>query len=418
MNEPNCSPEVEEAVLGSCIISKEALWSALIGDLCEEDFNALQNRIIWRALRDIGENGSGEADEPAVIHWLATNNLLISAGGAIYLSRLTDTLLAPTLISHHIKSLKEMRTARSIDKLCGLVIAQTSPETKIEMMESGAIKILGGVAEAGTSTMAEIAKEHSLLVPREFLSSGMSSLDSRVRLRPGTMMVLAATPGSGKTSLALQIALNAADELHHVLFASAEMAGRELLERAVAQQAGVGPEIVRNPKGNNIERIGVHQDRMKELEALHVMEPGAMSPAKVGAMAKMTMVRHKLGLVVVDYLQLMGLKGAKGFTREQTVGEIARQLKVLSQELNVPLIVCSQLNRRHKNEKRPPEMWDLRESGAIEAHADSVVMLDRGENEESTMVYIRKDRFGIPGVMRLRFVGGGRFIEYSIQTTG
>jgi replicative DNA helicase len=404
------------AVLGSCIVSKEALWDAILSGLGPSDFYGQQNRVVWTALQDIGENGSGEADEAAVIHWLRTSGMLDVVGGVTTISGLTSAMPAPSLVKHHIESLKAMRVARDLDRLCSNVIAMDSPAAKINAIEAGVIKILGSVADAETSTMSEIAKKHSLLVPREFLTSGLAGLDDRVRLRPGTMMVLAATPGSGKTSLALQIALNAATAGSPVLFASAEMAGRELLERAVAQECGVGPGIVRNPRGNYIDLISSCQESMKSLDALHVMEPGAMSPPKIGAMAKMTMVRGGLDLIVADYLQLMGLKGAKGFTREQVVGEIARQLKVISQELNVPMIVCSQLNRRHKNEKRPPEMWDLRESGAIEAHADSVVMLDRPENEETTMVYIRKDRFGVPDRMRLRFVNGGRFKEYGTQS--
>lgn len=400
---------VEEAVLASCITSKEALWEALVYGLTEEDFYLQKHRLIWQAVKDIGENGSGEADEAAVIHWLRRNSSIEAIGGARSVTDLTNDLPAPGLVRRHMGALRSMKTAREIDTLCAEVACLVDPEEKVQKLESGAIRILGKVADASTVTVAEVIGDGESFTPTGTTPSGLSSLDSKVVFRDGAMIVLAATPGSGKTSLALQIAMHNARYNRHVLFASAEMAASELIERIIAQATGLGPQAVRSPSGHAVDAVTTARMGLRGLDTMHIMQPGAMTPSKIGAMAKMLSVRHPISMIVADYLQLMGIKGQKGFTREQIVGEIARQLKVLAQELRVPLIACSQLNRRHKTEKRAPEMHDLRESGAIEAHADAVVMLDRQENESTTMVYIRKDRFGLPGRLRLNFGNGGKF---------
>jgi replicative DNA helicase len=404
---------IEEAVTAACITSKEALWAALIFGLEGEDFYLQKHRLIWQALKDIGENGSGEADEAAVIHWLRRNSSIEAVGGAVAVAELTNNLPAPGLVKHHMLSLRAMRTAREVDELCHSVLVKTDPAEKITTLESGAIRVLGGVAEAKTVTVAEVVGQDDLPVAATSAPSGLIALDERISFRNGAMIVVAATPGSGKTSLALQIAMFNARAGGHVLFASAEMAAGELVERLVAQQTGLGPQAVKTPTGQALDAVKAARISMRDLNTMHIMQPGAMTPSKINAMAKMLQVRNPICLVVADYLQLMGIRGQRGLNREQIVGEIARQLKVLAQELRVPVIACSQLNRRSKAEKRPPELHDLRESGAIEAHADAVVMLDRDENASSTMVYIRKDRFGIPGKLRLTFGRGGKFEEFT-----
>jgi replicative DNA helicase len=412
---PDDDPEVEKAVLCACITSSDLLWQALALHLEPEDLYTERNRIIFRALKDIGEEGSGLADEVLLTSYLRTNGLLERVGGAVYISSLTDWVPAPAMLAEHIKLLKMLRTGREIRSLCLNVMSIDAVEDRLSALEQGSTRIIGGAHEAEAASISSAAYDFSIEDLGEALDIPFERLNSKVRFRRGAMIILAGTPGAGKTSLALQIA-SGIGRSHQVLIGSGEMRMRELLERYVAIITGFSEEVIHQPSNNDKQRMEEALQLIREYRKITILQPGMMSPGKIGARARLEMAKNRdLGLVVADYLQLMMLRGgrARGMSRENIVGEMARQFKVMAQELNVPVLVCSQLSRKHKHDRRPPEMYDLRESGAIEAHADAVIMLDREEGSEETLVYIRKNRFGATGRARLRFCNGARFEEYS-----
>lgn len=409
---------VEESVLAGCMTNSESLWSALSLGLEPVDFYSEQHRCIWAAVSDIGNEGNGIADELQVVTWLRNQKMLAKAGGAAAVARITDTFPSSALIETHVEMMKTLRRSRDIRKMCMDVITAEDPKEQDIALERGFTNIMSASHERHTETVAQASLRFNVEDLGEAVEYPIfPRLNDKLRLRRGGMFVVAGTPGAGKTSLSLQIAANISRE-QPVIIASGEMRMREILERYVAMMTGYGPASLQNPRADQREVIEMTIKKLREYTQLTVMEPGFLTPSKIAGRARVEALKAgQLGLIVVDYIQLLNLPRAKGMNREQIVGEIARQCKEMAQSMNVPVIACSQLSRDHKKSKRPPDLHDLRESGAIEAHSDGVLMLDRDDDSEETLVYIRKNRFGIKGRARLRFCNGARFEEYENMTT-
>lgn len=405
--------EVERALLGACIQSKEALWASLAAGLVRDHFYREEHRIIWDALYDIGTNGSGEADEIQVVHWLRTQDALVRAGGASYVAELTDGLPAPSLAGEYCRILKELHTALEIWRACKRIVMVNDPADRIEAFSAEYMRINGDFAGRGTRPLSQILDDLRSPGGKAVARSGIPFLDAKVSFRKGTLNVIAAAPGVGKTSLSIQYALNCASLGQEVLFASAEMTGEELLERAISITSRLSSTDLEQGGAHIDEKVREARERVLSHDTIAVMDPGALSPARIIGQARMMRGRQGLHLVVVDYLQLLTLDGSKGMRREEVVSELARQCKLMAQELHVPVILCSQLSRAHLHEKRAPQLYDLRESGAIEAHADTVTMLWRREPEDRLIfALVRKQRHGEAGVAQLSFNAGARFDNY------
>lgn len=404
---------IERALLGACIQSKEALWAALSAGVTEEYFYREEHRLVWSALSDIGQNGSGEADEPQVIHWLRNQDLLTRVGGAAFVAGLTDEMPAPHLAGEYAEILRRLYLGRDIDQICRVITTIQDPVERIDAFNGAYLRIAGGMGWKGTRKLSRILEDTKEVGSGHLARSGIPFLDSKVNFRRGTLNIIAAAPGIGKTSLSIQYALHEASMNGHVLFASAEMTGEELFERAVAITSRLSSSDMHQVSEQVWEVMKKAREKILEYDTIQVMDPGAVTPARIMGQARMMKGRDGLHLVVVDYLQLLTLDGSKNMRREEVVSELARQCKIMAQELHVPVILCSQLSRSHLHEKRAPQLYDLRESGAIEAHADTVTMLWRRDPDDRLVFgLVRKQRHGETGVAQLSFNPGARFDDY------
>jgi replicative DNA helicase len=199
-------------------------------------------------------------------------------------------------------------------------------------------------------------------------------------LHPGELIVLAARPRMGKTALALQFARQIAEDGRHVLFVSLEMAGSELANRALCGIAGVDGSRVRNGRlsERDLTLLEFAGERLAKA-ALHLVDAPSVTVGDIRATAKALHRRHRLSLVVVDYLQRVTADDRR-LQRYQQLGQISGDLKRLARELGVPVLALAQLSRELESDKKPrPRLSHLRESGDIEADADVVLLLHREE---------------------------------------
>jgi len=238
--------------------------------------------------------------------------------------------------------------------------------------------------------------------PDDLLSTGVWALDDCLVIRPGRVVVLAGATSSGKTALALQIAERVADAGKRGMFFSYEMSSLELATRLLAAKASV--PVTRLELGSltkeERERIQkIAKDSMTD--RLLLVEASGMTMLDIRSRAMQEKIQHGLDFVVIDYLQLVTPNG-KGASREREVAEMSWQTKTLARTLPVPVFLLSQLSRRHIHEKRPPDLHDCRESGAVEQDADIVLAIHR-DAQESDTIRILKQRQGPIGVVRVLF---------------
>jgi replicative DNA helicase len=264
------------------------------------------------------------------------------------------------------------------------------------------------------------------------VKTGFPTIDSKLLgLRPGQMIVIGARPGVGKTSFALNLAVNAAFNGASVAFFSLEMSKIEIAQRLLSAQSGVGLQEIRSAHIQNDQwpELIRGTDELSGLDIMIDDTPGT-TVTEIRAKARRMLHGKKLGLVVVDYLQLLsppaGMRRAD--SRATEVSEMSRGIKIMAKDLECPVIALSQLSRRvtERTGKRP-ELSDLRESGAIEQDADIVILLDRSMDEEEaarddrpdmgvTNFIIAKNRSGALGDVPLTFVGNKtKFLEVTTR---
>jgi len=218
---------------------------------------------------------------------------------------------------------------------------------------------------------------------------------------------VAGHPGTGKSSLAVQAALNVAKE-GRVLLITLEMSSEEMVERVVQSKTGASAHIIDNPQfttPDNRQRIKeAFEEVSMNLETLHVLSPGAVTPQDVIAHARAIEMQHgELSLIVVDYLQLMHCP-ERGMGPVERVTWLSRNIKAAARQLKVPIMLLSQLSRDSAKGNREPELHDLRDSGAIEQDADIVVFTHRPNIEqEEGMLLVRKQRHGPVGRCRVQY---------------
>jgi replicative DNA helicase len=280
---------------------------------------------------------------------------------------------------------------------------------------------LAGEEAAGVKTMAQVAKEYEANIKagltEKWVETGIGSLDSWVTIRRKNQVVVAGNPSTGKSSFALQTALHAM-KTNHVLFISLEMSEEELFERVIQGMTGCSAKVIANPRHtgeNNQEKIAKAMAKVRsEHHTLHLLSPGMVTPQDVMAHARSIQIRYgSIGLVVVDYIQLMHCPLKNMGTTERTTW-LSRQMKAVCRQLDVPILVLSQLSRDNTRGNREPELHDLRDSGALEQDADIVIFTHRQNlEEEEGLLLVKKQRHGPTGRTRVKFDGRrSRFLAY------
>ena len=426
---PPHSVEAEQAVIGGLLLDNRA-WEQIADKLVDEDFYRNDHRLLFSAIREL-ESRNEPFDAVTLSQCLDKNGQLEQAGGLLYLGRLAkDTPSASNIVAYanivREKSVLRQLIAVGTD-ISGSGFQPEGRDSK-ELLDS-AEKQVFQIAEQGARGQGGFQDMKSLLsktvdkIDHLFnsdggitgVSTGFDKFDEMTTgLQEADLVIVAGRPSMGKTTFAMNIAENAAigDKVPVAVF-SMEMPGDSLAMRMISSLGRVDQHHIRT--GNLTD-----EDWARITSAIHILSEAkifiddtpAMSPNEVRARARRLKRQHGLGLIVIDYLQLMQVHGGSE-NRATEISEISRSLKAMAKELKVPVIALSQLNR--SLEQRPdkrPVMSDLRESGAIEQDADLIVFIYRDEvyNEDSPQkgvaeIIIAKQRNGPIGKSLLTFLG-------------
>lgn len=421
--------EAEQSVLGGLMLDNQA-WDKIADRIQDKDFYRQEHSIIFRAIAQLAHRGS-PFDVITLTETLKSTNELNSVGGEVYLFELTRNTPTAANIAAYADIVRERSVLR---QLIGVAteITETafmpSGRTSTELLDEAERKVFQ-IAEQGTrgNGPARISDLLAKAVDRidtlfhsdegiTGLSTGYNDLDEMTSgLQQSDLVIVAGRPSMGKTTFAMNIAEHAAIKSDKpVLVFSMEMPGESLAMRMMSSLGRIDQHRVRTGKLEDEDwpRITSAVSMLSEAK-MFIDDTPALSPAEVRARARRVAREYgQLGLIVIDYLQLMQMPGYKE-NRTNEISEISRALKSLAKELNVPVIALSQLNRglEQRTDKRPV-MSDLRESGAIEQDADLIIFIYRDEvyNENSAEkgiaeIIIAKQRNGPIGKVRLTFLG-------------
>lgn len=426
---PPQSVEAEQSVLGGLMLDTHA-WDRVADKISENDFYRKEHRLIYRAISALAEDSS-PADVVTVSEWLEKHQELAGAGGLSYLAALANNTPSAANIGAYANIVHERALLRSLIHASNR-IAQSAYHTEgrsaadildlaekniFDISEQGAHRRGGFIPLKSLLTKAvdridELFRSES---PITGISTGFKDLDDMTSgLQAGDLIIVAGRPSMGKTSLAMNIAENAAVAgKQPVAIFSMEMPGEQLAMRMMASLGRINAHKVRTGKleDDDWPRL-THAIGLLAETPLYIDDTPALTPLELRARARRLKREHGLGMVVVDYLQLMQ-SPENGENRATEISGITRALKGLAKELSVPVIALSQLNR--SLEQRPnkrPVMSDLRESGAIEQDADVIFFIYRDEvyNEDSpekgsAEIIIGKQRNGPTGKVKLTFLG-------------
>ena len=438
---PPHSVEAEQSLLGALLLDNQAFDR--IGDLvAAEDFYRDDHRRIWRHVeRLIG--ASRPADVVTVAESIEASEDKDKTGGAVYLAALSQNVPSSLNVRRYAELVRERSVQRRLAQVAteiaesalapsGKEVGQLldEAESKIfQIAESGARKDQGllGIKPILAKVYERIDYLHNQDNPSDVtgVPTGFTDIDIRTAgLQPGDLIIIAGRPSMGKTAFALNIAEHVA--LHPsvampVAIFSMEMSSSQLAMRMLASLGRVDAHKLRTGRLSDEEwsQLTEAMGRLHEAK-IHVDETPALNALEVRARARRLKREYsKLGLVVVDYLQLMSAS-SQGENRATEISEISRSLKALAKELEVPVIALSQLSRavEQRNDRRPM-MSDLRESGAIEQDADVIFFIyreevyspDKEEAKGRAEIIIGKQRNGPIGRVDLTFLG--RFTRFA-----
>ncbi len=419
------SLEAEQAVLGACFLDDAALDRAS-ELLTTADFHDPRNRLVFGAMKAL-RAANKTIDPVGVAEHLRAAGYLDKAGGGAYLHGLT--LAEPTTahLTHYAAIVRNYSVRRQLIAQGSRMVEaafdlSTPPEQSLEEATAAVVELAAQPGESHPQPLSEVVGR--ALKRLEYradhkgevlgLPTGFVDLDRLTGgLQAGDMILLAARPSMGKSALAFQVAYQSAELSGKlVLFVSAEMSEEQLSDRLVASGARVSLSRVRDGYISELEwkRIAHGLGRAAAVP-MAIMDAPAVTLNQIRLSARRMQREGELGLVVVDYLQLMRGDGQK--RREEEIAGISRGLKALAKELKVPIMALSQLNRQCelRDEKRP-KLSDLRESGSLEQDADVVLFIYRDEvyHEDTddrgiAEIGVAKQRQGPPGTVRLRWTG-------------
>lgn len=414
-------------LFGSMLTDKDAV-SAAIEVLKEEDFYREDNKVIYSAILNL-YNRSEPIDIITLKSELSAMGKLEAIGGLEYVASLPDKVPTTANAGQYIKIVEEKSILRNLIKTANELITLgydptqevediiDSAEKKIfEVMQKKNQKGYSSIKDVLVDTFTQLEqlynqKQHITGVP-----TGFADLDYKTAgLHPSDLILVAARPAMGKSAFALNIATNAAVRANvPVVLFSLEMSKEQMVNRILCSEAMVDSNKVRTGTIDDDEwaKLAAASGQLSEAQIFIDDTPG-ISIMEIRAKCRKLKLEKNIGLVVIDYLQLVQGTNKRGGSREQEISEISRSLKILAKEIDVPVIALSQLSRAP--EQRPdhrPMLADLRESGAIEQDADIVMFLYRDDyyNEDSEKkniaeVILAKHRSGSTGTVELLWLG-------------
>ena len=414
------SLESEQSILGALLLDPQSIDS--IGALRPEHFYDEAHRLILSEIMAMVSVGK-PIDAVTVAEELYDHGHDERSGGLAYLG----SLVASTPSTRSVRRYSEVVVGKALerqllgaaDRIRETVESIGSTSEKLASAQSAVMSISESVASRQPKVMREVLSSAvDVLTQRSSgnvrcLPTGFRDLDRQLAggFRPGNLIVLAGRPGTGKTSLAVNVGYQVAGSGVPVLVLSLEMPEQELADRLISQAGGVylSSVLAGDMEGETGERIMAGVSRLHEIP-LVIDDQGGLSLFDVASKARSVKRKHGLGLLVIDYLQLMT---GDGDNRNQQIEQITRGLKALAKELDIPVVALSQLSRKceERTNKRPMNS-DLRESGAIEQDADVILFVYRDEeynpnspDKGTAEVIIGKNRQGQNGMVRMAYQG-------------
>ena len=385
--------EAERSVLGSMLLSAAVIDDVLLA-VKEEDFYADANRLIFGAVRDMYDRGARGIDIVTVKRELESREQLEDVGGAAYLAGLVES---PPFFEHaayYAKIVRDKRMLRTLidatrDTLAEAYGSVGDVTELVAMAEKRVYAVAEGgqsLATMGMDTILDEAFERIYARLDEDgeqsgLKTGFFGLDDMISgFRPSELLVLAARPSMGKTALVCNFALAVGLSQRGCVIFSLEQSRVELAERLLCIHARINGHKLRQGTLSEVEQYSLQEGAATLKEAkIFVDDSGGVTMSQIAAVSRRLNRRHGIGLVIIDYLQLIEAED-KGMPREQQIASITRRLKFLAKDLDIPVIALAQLNRGvEQREDKRPKLSDLRESGAIEQDADIVMFLHRPE---------------------------------------
>ena len=415
--------EAEQAILGSMLTDHDAVLSA-IEVLREDAFYREDNRAIYRAILNLYSK-SQPIDIITVKAELVEDGDFERVGGLEYLASLPERVPTTANVEKYIKIVDEKAMLRGLITTANELVSLGYNETEdvdnlVDMAEKKVYDLTQKKNTKGYTPLKDVLVESFAKLEELYnnkgklsgISTGFLDYDRMTAgLHNSDLMILAARPAMGKSAFAINIATNVAvKENRGVIIFSLEMSKEQVGNRILSSEAMVDSNKIRTGQLDDDDWVKLASTLGRLSEApIYIEDSSDISIMEIRAKCRKLKMEKDIGLVIIDYLQLIRGSGKRNSTREQEIGEISRSLKVLAKELDVPVIALSQLSRGvEKREEKRPMLSDLRESGSIEQDADMVLFLHRddyyqddSERRNIAEVIIAKHRAGSTGSVDL-----------------
>jgi replicative DNA helicase len=419
--------EAERGVLGSILLDNEVMHDIVVF-LRAEDFYRDAHQVLYAAIRDLYDKNKG-IDAVTLVEELKLRGQFEQIGGDDTLTEIVSSVPHAANGKYYAEIVKQKATNRQLIEGATEIIRDgySNQFTAQELLESAERKIFS-IAEdqirGETLELKDVVKQAMDLIAVRAdsgghavtgLATGLIDLDDITGgFHPGQLIIVAARPSMGKTALALNICDHAGINIKvPVLFVSLEMGSQEIGERLLCARSRVDGHKLRTGLGMGMRELTQLSKAYKELSEngeIYIDDTPARNMMQIAASARRIKRRRKIGLLMVDYIQLVDSDDTRD-SRQEQIAKISRRLKTLARELSVPVVALSQLNRAvESREDKRPRMADLRESGAIEQDADMVLLLHRPEQYDANdqpgiaELIVAKNRNGPTGTVKLTFL--------------
>ena len=418
--------EAEQAILGCMLTDRDSVLSAM-EVLRVDDFYREDNKAIFDAMISLYSR-SEPIDIITVKSELVSNGKFDQIGGLEYLAMLPEKVPTTTNVDKYIKIVEEKSTLRNLIKTANDIISAGYDQTEevedivniaekkiFDIIQDNHSKGSTSIKEILVGTFAELEKLYNQKGTVTGVETGFTGLDTiTAGLHGSDLVIIAARPAMGKSALAINIATHAALNNTPVVIFNLEMSKEQVVNRILCSEAMVDSNKIRTGKIDDNEWIKLANTSGRLADApIYIDDTPGISIMEIRARCRKLKLEKNIGMVVIDYLQLVQGSAKKNSSREQEISEISRSLKILAKELDVPVVALSQLSRgAEKRDDKRPMLADLRESGAIEQDADIVMFLYRDDyyNQDSEKkniaeVIIAKHRAGSTGTVELLWMG-------------
>ncbi len=428
------SEEAEQHVIACCLLDgSDTVARCLEARVSNESFYWPANQLLFSAIVELYQKGQPVTVE-VLAEELTTRRVFEQVGGFPYLMQVTGKIPTTAHAGYFIEKVREKHLLRELIKTATGAIEQAygftgGLEEFVDKVEQELFKVTQDRVSDSAQEIKEAIKDANQVIAKLLMkkgeltgvTSGFKDLDAMTfGFQKQEMIVIAARPSMGKTSFALNIAEAAAmpkpgkGEAVPVLVFSLEMSSSQLALRMLCARSRVNMKLLRDGlvgrDGREVNALGQAAEEFKKTPIL-IDDSSNLTIMELRAKARRIHARKKLGMVIVDYLQLLNGSDPRA-PREQQVAEVSRGLKALAKELDVPVLVLSQLNRSSEKENRTPRLSDLRESGSIEQDADVVLMLSRPKDADEKFqtaagaadLIVAKQRNGPVGDLKLTFL--------------